>query len=84
MPPLYLLHPAAVHFPIALLIGGLAAAALRQACGGPAWLSPASDWALWLGTLPAFGAAVLGWLAKRTAPHVPSAWETLAEHQELA
>lgn len=84
-PPLYLLHPAAVHYPIALLTVGLAAeivdAASRRRWG---WMADAVSWLLWLGTASAWAAAGLGYLAENTAPHVPPAWETLADHQTLA
>lgn len=85
MPALYLLHPMAVHYPIALLTAGLAAAvvdgAARRRWG---WPADAASWLLWLGTASAGVAAGLGCLAKRTAPHVPPAWQTLALHQTLA
>lgn len=73
---LYHLHPAAVHFPIVLLLAGAAAAGLRRA--------KAESWLLWLGTLSAWATLGLGLLAEKTAPHVPLAWEVLAEHEELA
>lgn len=72
---LHHLHPAAVHFPIAFLIAGAAAAGLRQA--------KAESWLLWLGTLTAWATLGLGLLAEKSAPHVPLAWEVLAEHEEL-
>lgn len=89
----HLLHPAWVHFPIALLITGLAAALLdaapkRGAADAarrrPEWLKPASAWLLWLGTAAAWIAMGLGLLAERTAKHVPMAWEELADHKTLA
>ena len=81
---LYHLHPAAVHFPIALLIAGAAAAGLRLSKHAPDRSARAESWLLWLGTLSAWAALGLGLLAEKTAPHVPSAWEVLAEHEELA
>ena len=39
---------------------------------------------MWLGTASAWIALGLGFLAERTAPHVPPAWEVLAEHENLA
>ena len=80
----YLLHPAAVHFPIALLSLGFAVGCLAARRKSPAWLDQAVSWLLWLGTASAWAAAGLGWLAEKTAPHAPPAWEILAEHQELA
>jgi uncharacterized membrane protein len=80
---LYHLHPAAVHFPIALLLAGVAAAGLRLRKNAPEWLAKAESWLLWLGTLSAWTALGLGLLAEKTAPHVPLAWEVLAEHEEL-
>ncbi len=87
IPPLYLLHPIAVHFPIALLTVGLvtalAAIVLRKK---PAfsWLNAAASWLLWSGTLAAWCAMALGLLAEDKAPHVPSAWEILADHKTHA
>ena len=81
---LHLLHPAAVHFPIALLCLGLAAVGRRYFKGAPAWLGAAESRLLWLGTAAAWAALALGLLAERTAPHVPSAWEVLADHESLA
>ena len=84
-PPLYLLHPAVVHYPIALLTVGLAAAALDAVSRRRwSWMTDAVSWLLWLGTASAWVAAGLGYLAENTAPHVPPAWETLADHQALA
>ncbi|MBI5246364.1 MAG: hypothetical protein HY923_04235 [Elusimicrobia bacterium] len=80
---LYHLHPAAVHFPIALLALGAAAAGLRLRKRAPAWLAQAESWLLWLGTLSAWTTLGLGLLAEKSAPHVPLAWEVLAEHEEL-
>lgn len=84
MPPLYLLHPAVVHFPIALLSVGLAGAIINAWSKRWAWLADAVSWILWLGTASAWAAGGLGLLAAKTAPHVPPAWETLATHQTLA
>ncbi len=80
----YHLHPAAVHFPIALLAAGLAVAGLRMRKSAPEWLGPAESWLLWLGTLAAWSTLALGLLAERTAPHKPLAWEVLADHKTLA
>lgn len=79
----YHLHPAAVHFPIALLSLGAAAAGRRLFRRNPVWVGSAESWLLWLGTASAWIALGLGLLAERTAPHVPPAWEVLAEHQTL-
>ncbi|MEE8425239.1 MAG: DUF2231 domain-containing protein [Elusimicrobiota bacterium] len=80
----YHLHPIAVHFPIALLSVGLLAAVVEAARGKPAWLAEAVSWLLWLGTVSALAAVGLGHLAEETAPHVPSAWEILYDHENLA
>jgi uncharacterized membrane protein len=81
---LYHLHPAAVHFPIALLSLGTAAAGLRLRRGAPEWLAKAESWLLWLGTLSAWATLGLGLLAEKTVPHRALAWEVQAEHEELA
>ncbi len=80
----YHLHPVAVHFPLALLSVGLLAAIVEGARGKPAWLAEAVSWLLWLGTVSALAAVGLGHLAEETAPHVPSAWEILYDHENLA
>lgn len=78
------LHPAAVHFPIAFLTLGLAAAAAARLGRGPQWLNEAASWLLWLGTLAAWAALGLGLLAEEYVPHVPAAWKVLEEHETLA
>lgn len=83
MPKLYQLHPAAVHFPIALLSLGAAVAAVRLRSSSPRWLSWAESWLLWIGTLAAWAALGLGLLAEDFAPHKPLAWEVLADHKTL-
>jgi uncharacterized membrane protein len=84
-PPLYLLHPVAVHFPIALLTTGLMGAVVDAVSRRRwSWVADGVSWLLWLGTASAGVAAGLGLLAENTAPHVPPAWETLALHETLA
>lgn len=80
----YLLHPAAVHFPIALLLLGLAAGGISKTAFAPAWNTQAVSWLLWLGTASAWLALGLGVVAQRTAPHVPLAWEVMEQHRSLA
>lgn len=80
----YYLHPAAVHFPIALLAAGLAAAGARLHRRAPEWLAHAESWLLWLGTASAWAAVYLGGVAEEAAPHRPLAWEVLADHEALA
>lgn len=79
-PPLYLLHPVAVHFPIALLCAGwvVGVRGRRQEAA-----ASAASWMLWAGTVSAWAALALGLLAAKTAPHVPPAWETLNLHETL-
>lgn len=81
---LWLLHPKAVHYPVALLTLGWAAAAAAFLRGRPAWLGEAAAWLLWLGTAAAWAALGLGLLAEATVPHVPAAWRAMGEHETLA
>jgi uncharacterized membrane protein len=53
-------HPAAVHFPIALLTAAAVAELLRLATGKPAF-DAASRYCVWFGALTAVVAGVLGW-----------------------
>lgn len=83
LPEPYLLHPAAVHFPIALLLLGWAAEAAGRGTRRWGWLPDAAAALLWLGALSLWAALGLGLLAEDTAPHVPSAWRTLNTHETL-
>src|SRR5207244_791749 len=78
----WLFHPAAVHFPIALLTTGLLMAGLslfwRQE------LLSHARWMLYLGTLAAWAAFGLGLIAADTVPHVPAAWHVLHDHKLAA
>lgn len=84
MPAPYQVHPAIVHFPIALLCLGAAIAAVRLNRSSPQWLSLAESGLLWLGTVSAWIALGFGLLAEDRAPHKPLAWEVLADHKTLA
>lgn len=81
VPRIYQLHPISVHFPIVLLTLGLAAFVFLKVFKRPAWLEEAVSWCLWLGTAGAWVAVLLGLVAADKAPHVPAAWETLADHK---
>ena len=80
---LWLLHPAVVHFPLALLLTGpvFGLASWRRPGG---WQERAASWLLWLGSVFAWLAMGLGLLAQKTARHVPEAWEALADHKSAA
>lgn len=54
-------HPAAVHFPIALLMAAAVAELLSQRFS-PGFFASAARFSLWVGALGAVGAALLGWL----------------------
>jgi uncharacterized membrane protein len=56
------LHPAAVHFPIALLAAAAVAELLRLATGQAAF-EAVSRYCVWFGALTALVAGVLGWFA---------------------
>jgi mono/diheme cytochrome c family protein/uncharacterized membrane protein len=55
-------HPAAVHFPIALLTAAAVAELLRLATRRPAF-DAVSRFCVWFGTLTAVGVGALGWFA---------------------
>lgn len=80
-PDWYLLHPAAVHFPIVLLTAGWLAGAVGRRVE---WCARAASWLIWLGTAAAWATLGLGLLAEETAPHMPPAWQTLELHETLA
>ena len=79
---LYLLHPIAVHFPVALLIVGLAFELLTFKLNR-SWLGQTATALLILGTLSVALAVGLGLLAEETVPHVPDAWQILERHETL-
>lgn len=81
----YLLHPIAVHFPIALLLTalGIETFSLFSKEEKWNWLLPSAEWLLYIGMLSLWLAVGLGLLAEETAPHIPSAWEVLEEHKTL-
>lgn len=83
LPELWLLHPAAVHFPIALLTVGWAVGIWSRVKRDVAWLPDAASRLLWLGAAAAWAAMGLGLLAEETAPHVPPAWQTVNLHRTL-
>lgn len=81
---LHLLHPAAVHFPIALLVTGFAARLAASLFGERGErLRNASSCALDAGAISAWLALILGLIAEEYAPHVASAWEIQALHEKL-
>lgn len=84
MPELFHLHPIAVHFPIAFLTLGLIAAIWELKKASPLWITGAVSLLLWLGTVSAWVTLSLGLLAEETAPHVPPAWQVLADHETFA
>ncbi len=80
MPPAYLFHPIAVHFAVALLVtGGLFKALAVWRKNQTA--DSVSLWLLRAASPLALVTAALGFLAARTAPHVPAAWETMYDHK---
>ena len=81
---LWMLHPVAVHFPIALLTVGCGALVISISWDRWPWLSEGVSWLLWVGTGAAWAALGLGLLAEKTAPHVPEAWQVLADHKAAA
>lgn len=81
---LWMLHPVAVHFPIALMSTGFLALLISFRWRDIDWIAEATSWLLWLGTAAAWATLALGLLAEKTAPHVPPAWEALADHKAAA
>ena len=78
----YLLHPIAVHFPIALLLTSLFFQGGYRFLKKEGW-DKTSTALLFLGTIAAVIAAGLGLLAEETVPHVPSSWEYFYNHKRL-
>jgi uncharacterized membrane protein len=83
VPAPYLLHAAAVHFPIALLLAGWVLSAASLSRPASPWLSPAASCLLGAGTAAVWLALGLGLLAESSVPHVPLAWKTLLVHKRL-
>lgn len=79
----YLLHPAAVHFPIALLTLGWCVGLWSRRKPDISWLPQAASGLLWLGAAAAWIALGSGLLAEETAPHVPAAWRSVNQHRTL-
>lgn len=75
-------HPVAVHFPIALLVGGFGAAALGRATGR-AWLIGAVRTFVVFAAPLALVAAALGWAAAWQTEYSGSLARTLAVHRWL-
>jgi uncharacterized membrane protein len=71
-----------VHFPIALLVAGLAPALVERRRPRPE-LAFMASWLLWLGTAAAWAAVVLGLVAEAWARHVPASWEAMADHKAM-
>lgn len=78
----YRLHPILVHYPIVFLSCSCLAEVLLFLKRSPRWLArEAASWLLWLGVASLWAALGSGLLAEKYAPHVPLAWETLADHE---
>jgi mono/diheme cytochrome c family protein/uncharacterized membrane protein len=73
-------HPAAVHFPIALLTAAALAELLRLVTGKTAF-EAISRFCVWFGTLAAVGAGTLGWFAGGF--HLTDASRALMTHRWL-
>jgi len=76
------LHPLTVHFPIALLITGVALDLLGWIAKRPA-LRTAALWNLSLGTLGAGAAVWTGLRAENVAKHSFEIWKVLELHKKL-
>lgn len=76
------LHPALVHFPIALLTAAFLVETLALALGKPAW-HRISLWNLGLGTVGAAAAVITGRLAESAAKHTPEIHGVMELHERL-
>ena len=80
-------HPAAVHFPIALvgtsLLFHVAAALFPNSRWSSQWVS-AGHWLLWLGALSAIVAALLGWQAFNSVKHDDASHAAMLVHRNWA
>ena len=76
------IHPALVHFPIALLVTAFLFETLALAMRRPAW-HRISLWNLGLGTLGAGVAVLTGRMAETVAKHSPEIEKVLEQHERL-
>ncbi|MBI4056330.1 MAG: DUF2231 domain-containing protein [Elusimicrobia bacterium] len=76
----YHIHPAVVHFPIALLSAGVLFQLLAWKRNRPDW-DKIGVYCLGCGAVAALGALGTGLLAEELAPHIPEAWRVLGWHE---
>ena len=76
------LHPLVVHFPIALVLTGVAIDALALLMRRPSWHRVAL-WNLSLGTLGAGAAVLTGLQAQKVAKHSFEIWKVMELHERL-
>jgi len=76
------IHPIAVHFPIAFLVGAFVCEVIGRAMNNPT-MRKTAKWMLLIGTVALGIAAFTGWLGHKTVPHSESSYALIEQHQKL-
>ena len=76
------IHPIAVHFPIAFLIGAFVCEVIGRVADN-SMMKKAAKWMLLVGTIALGIAAFTGWLGHKTVPHSESSYALIEQHQKL-
>ena len=76
------IHPIAVHFPIAFLIGAFVCEVIGRSTNNP-MMKKTAKWMLLIGTVALGVAAFTGWLGHKTVLHSESSYVLIEQHQKL-